>query len=463
MRRLDGTSLRGAFLASGTSTRSERSGRLRDKRKASRPKPLSVATGPSDRYTAHMDRSMRVRDAYRVFMWVLAVRLAFSGAGLLFYVIVLKPLSYFTLYFVFPTALLTVLGLIPWFRRSISDHYLAVLLSADVLILSAHFLPSNLLRMALGAEEAGRLMGAYMFEPFVLLLIPVVLMAWAFGRRGALWGGTLASAARFTGMGWLFKVFGLQSVSLAGFMGQTLFLYAIPLIVAELAQRERQQLDDLGEAHERLSRHAATVEQLAISRERNRMARDLHDTLAHTLAGLAVHLEALRTTLTFDPGSAQQSADDAVKMARMGLEESRQAIQALREDPVTTLGLIGALTAALGAFQERTGIETHLTLGGTEPELTEFEARTLVRIFEEALSNVERHASSENVWVRLSDGIDRLELTIRDDGVGFDVRNVEPGHYGLTGMRERAHLMHADLRIISQAPRGTEVWCVLER
>jgi signal transduction histidine kinase len=240
-------------------------------------------------------------------------------------------------------------------------------------------------------------------------------------------------------------------------------LYLVPLIISVLAERERQQHTELEVAHQRLRRHTATVEQLATSRERNRLARDLHDTLAHSLSGLTVQLEALRTLMAHDPEAAQEAVDEISALAKKGLEESRQAIQALRSDRVETVGLSGALRDELLAFQARTGVQTDLTVAGEEPDLGADEAQALSRIAEEALSNVERHASAQQVAMRLAFGSDRIDLVVSDDGIGFDATSVDPNRYGLTGMKERAALIGATLEVNSHPGGGTQVWCSLKK
>jgi signal transduction histidine kinase len=202
---------------------------------------------------------------------------------------------------------------------------------------------------------------------------------------------------------------------------------------------------------------------LAISRERNRLARDLHDTLAHSLSALTVQLEALRTLLANDPSAAQVAVDDLLIIARRGLEESRQAIQALRTDRVETLGLSAALRDMLKAFQERTGVQTDLSTAGEEAVLTTEEARQLFLIAEEALTNIERHAAAQHVSLRLACGADRVDLVLHDDGIGFDSASVPPDRYGLTGMGERAAMLDAELKVNSHPGSGTEVRCILER
>jgi signal transduction histidine kinase len=202
---------------------------------------------------------------------------------------------------------------------------------------------------------------------------------------------------------------------------------------------------------------------LAISRERNRMARDLHDTLAHSLSALIVQLEALRALLANDPVRAEEMVDDLSVLARRGLEESRQAIQALRRDPVEVLGLEGALRDMLQSLQIRSGIQATLSVAGEAQDLTAEENRTLYLVAEEALTNVERHASAGNVIARLGFGLDRVDLVIEDDGTGFDPHTVGVDRYGLTGMVERANMIGATLEVDSQPGKGTRVWCLLPR
>jgi signal transduction histidine kinase len=300
-------------------------------------------------------------------------------------------------------------------------------------------------------------------EPFFFLLIPLILLAWGYGRRGAVWGSTWATILHLGTGCWALQQDILARPFFAGAMMRVALLYLVPFLVSVLAQRERKQHAELEAAHQRLRRHAATVEQLAVSRERNRLARELHDTLAHSLAALSVQLEALRTLLTHDPAAAQDALNGVTTLARNGLEESRQAIQALRTDPLKTLGLVGALRSTLRAFQARTGVQADLSVAGKELDLTDEEAQALFRIADEALINVERHAAAQQVTVRLAFGSDRIDLVIRDDGVGFDPAAVDPDRYGLTGIQERAAMIGATLKVRSRPGGGTRIWCSLER
>ena len=410
------------------------------------------------------------RDALRIFRLVLIVQLVLMALSFWVLFGILGSVRMGPLMRALPTLVLALLFLPPWLEGVLGRYHLAVGLGLDVLFSSMEATSlfgerslSMLASLGLPPEIIQYLGVLPPIEPFFFLLIPLVLLAWGYGRRGALLGSTWA-AGLYLGIGVLIAV---PAMGLAAFLFQAfshiVLLYLVPLIVSILAERERKQLAQLELAHQRLRRHAATVEQLAISRERNRMARDLHDTLAHSLSALIVQLEALRAQLTHDPAGAEEMVDELSVLARRGLEESRQAIQALRRDPVEVLGLEGALRDMLQALQIRSGIQATLSVAGEAHDLTDEENRTLYLIAEEALVNVERHATAASVTARLGFGLDRIDLVIEDDGTGFDPSSVGMDRYGLTGMAERANMIGATLEVTSQPGKGSRIWCQLPR
>ena len=417
-----------------------------------------------------MDQSLARREALRIFRLVLIVQLAFLALSFLALPRLGADARVGVVMRAIPTLILALLFLPPWLEKFLGRSFLAVGLGLSVLFSSletaylfADWSVSTLAHLALPLELIEPLAAAPPVEPFFFLLIPLVLLAWGYGRKGALLGSTWAAVLHVAISLWLLPEGGLSSFSFAQTLMRISLLYLVPLIVSVLAERERQQHARLEKAHQRLRRHAAAMEQLAVSRERNRMARDLHDTLAHSLSALTVQLEALRTLMTNDPDAARTAVDDIAELARRGLEESRKAIEALRTGPVETLGLTGALHEEIQALQTRTGVQASLSTAGEESLLTPEEAHALYRIAEEALSNVERHANAQQVDLRLDCGADRIDLVIRDDGTGFDLATVDLERYGLTGMRERAAMIGASVEVNSRPGGGTEVWCVLER
>ena len=416
-----------------------------------------------------MDQSLARREALRIFRLVLIVQLVFLAMSFLALPRLGADARVGVLLRAIPTLILALLFLPPWLEAFLGRSFLAVGLSLSVLFSSletAHFFSdwsAKLSGFALPHDLLGPLAKAPVVEPFFFLLIPLVLLAWGYGRQGALLGSTWAAVLHVIIDLWMLPEGGLSRLFVAQMVMRILLIYLVPLIVSVLAERERQQHTRLEKAHKRMRRHAAAMEQLAVSRERNRMARELHDTLAHSLSALTVQLEALRILMTNDPGAARAAVDDIAELAKSGLEESRKAIQALRTGPVETMGLTGALRAAIESLQERTGAQASLSIAGEESHLTSEEAQVLYRIADEALSNVERHASAQRVEVRLDCGADRIDLVIRDDGAGFDPASVELERYGLTGIRERAAIIGASVEVNSRPGGGTEVWCVLKR
>jgi signal transduction histidine kinase len=417
-----------------------------------------------------MDQSLARREALRIFRLVLIVQLGFLAMSFLALPRLGMAARVGVVLRGIPTLIIALLFLPPWLERFLGRSFLAVGLGLSVLFSSletayifAGWSASQLAHLALPQELIEPLAAAPPVEPFFFLLIPLVLLAWGYGRKGALLGSTWAAVLHVGISLSMPPEGGLSRLSLSQMLMRILLLYLVPLIVSILAERERQQHARLEKAHQRLRRHAAAMEQLAVSRERNRMARDLHDTLAHSLSALTVQLEALCTLMDHDPAAARAAVDEVADLARRGLEESRRAIQALRSDPVETLGLAGALRETIQGLQTRAGVEATLNTAGEESLVTPEEAQALYRIAEEALSNVERHADARRVDVRLDFGADRIDLVIRDDGTGFDPAEVELERYGLTGMRERAAMIGASVEVQTRPGGGTEVWCLLKR
>jgi len=410
----------------------------------------AFATSESDDYTTTMKESLPIRETRRMFLIVLFARAIIFAMG--FYMVAFRfgpfidgPLIDIGIALprLVPTLLMAILVLLPSTDSRRRKRYLAGALSLDIVVMSIQMVPTLFLRRVLGFSQPAEILEATRVDPFLFLLISLVLLAWAYGRRGAVWGSSLALLFHLISSLVSLWLGFIEPEALPRNVLQIALLGVVPFLVSTLAQRERQQMTELEAAHARLQRHTTTVEQLAISRERNRLARSLHDTLAHSLAALTVHLEALRTLQTHDPAAVQEAINEAISVARQGLEESRQAIQALRIDPLATLGLVGALRGALQALKARTGLETALSVAGQESD--------------------QRHAEAQSVSVRLAFGKDRTELTIRDDGKGFDPASVNAAHYGLTGMQERAAMIGATLEASSHPGSGTVIWCSLER
>jgi signal transduction histidine kinase len=235
-------------------------------------------------------------------------------------------------------------------------------------------------------------------------------------------------------------------------------------------QRERSELLALSsDLERRVAVRTREVERLAeesryaaVVRERLKIARDLHDTLAHSMMAMLSEIRVLRRLQAHDPGQLKNELARAEVVAHEGLIEARTAITQMRVNAVRDTGLGAALAKAFERFIDRTG------LGGefhADPEAARFgdeRAETIFRMAEEALRNIESHAMARQVDVALvAVGATHLELKIEDDGVGFDPQATHPGHYGLVGLREQARLIGAELRIDSKRDEGTTLWLSL--
>ncbi len=208
-------------------------------------------------------------------------------------------------------------------------------------------------------------------------------------------------------------------------------------------------------ANRRLAQRAATIEQLAESRERNRLARELHDTLAHSLTGVSVQLQALATLMQHDPEAAEAQLKETQATVRSGIKESRRAIEALRASPLEDLGLSEALRQLCRKSAERSGLEFDCKIDDV-PALDPLTEQAIYRVAEAALTNVVQHAAATEVCVRLK-AEPALRFEIQDNGVGFDPGAIPDDRYGLTGMAERAELVGAQLTVESESERGTKV------
>jgi signal transduction histidine kinase len=185
--------------------------------------------------------------------------------------------------------------------------------------------------------------------------------------------------------------------------------------------------------------------------ERQRLARDMHDVLAHSLSGLLLQLEGARLLALASPSDERLAGtiDRAHELARNGLDEARRAIGMLRDDDLPGPDRLAALTSA---FQADTGVPARFGSSGTPRELASAVRLALYRVTQEALTNVRKHARPERVEVRLDYLPDEVRLTVEDHGLPADPPGDSQGGYGLTGMRERAELLGGAL---DAAPTGT--------
>lgn len=291
---------------------------------------------------------------------------------------------------------------------------------------------------------------------YIWIIIALVLVSTLYSVKVilAFIGGTslLALLLAF----WQQQAFGIDlAPTVAGVAGWlTVFLFA-GYYVHQLTKSIRQQQVELAKQNAQLADYASTVEQLSVTRERNRLARELHDTLAHTLSAVEMQLKALDVLIQRNPEAAQQHLAETRSLTREGLQEARRALHDLRVKPVEELGLLLALERLAQQAARRTEATPLVTLPQQLSGVPAHVEQQLYRIAEEAVNNVARHANASRFWLELRAAGSQLRLLIRDDGVGFDPELVPDGRFGLNGIRERAALIGATLTINSTLGEGS--------
>jgi two-component system NarL family sensor kinase len=212
--------------------------------------------------------------------------------------------------------------------------------------------------------------------------------------------------------------------------------------------------DQLGIAVER-ARLAETATQMARLREREELARDLHDTFAQDLTAITLQLETALQSLGEKERVAKQ-VTSALDVARASVQRARRSVEALRSSPETGSPLDAALAELARTFTSQSGVPVHLHVdaAGAHPDVE----RIAYRIAQEALTNVRRHAKAKNVWMEAARRRGNVVLVVRDDGVGLG--KTAPG-LGIEGMYERARSIGGKVTVRRHAGGGTEVRAAL--
>lgn len=296
-------------------------------------------------------------------------------------------------------------------------------------------------------------------QSVLVLLVPLIVVGWAYSRTVL----TLYVAAIFVCdllmSALLFRTYlTLFLLAFALIIFRTLLHAVVGIMINQIVSIQLEQQRRLVAANAQLREYAAMREQLATSRERNRIARELHDTLAHTLSAATVQLEAVSIIWEQQPQKAQQMVTKSAAMMRDGLAETRRALQALRAGSLEDESLVDAIQRLAASLMTRYPV----TIGvRADAPLALDHAATehgLYRIVQEAMFNAARHGGAKVVTVTLNSAARGLVITVVDDGGGFDVQAASAkGHFGLRGMQERAQHIGATLDIRSRDGAGTTV------
>ena len=221
------------------------------------------------------------------------------------------------------------------------------------------------------------------------------------------------------------------------------------------AEAARSELQD---AHEQLQEYAVQAEELAVAQERNRLARDLHDSVSQSIFSMTLTAESARILLERDPARAAPQLDRLQELAQGALGEMRSLIYQLRPTDAAKSGLVPAIRNHLSTLKSRDGLMVELHVEG-EGRLPRDQEEGLLRIVQEALNNVSKHARTNRAVVTLRTVGGRASLLIEDHGKGFDPSFVgaSEGHLGLASMRERAEIQGGTFGVESQPGEGTRI------
>ncbi len=234
----------------------------------------------------------------------------------------------------------------------------------------------------------------------------------------------------------------------------SLLLSLVALWVFQLRRQVSLQTKIIREKAER----EATLE------ERTRIARELHDTLEQALAGISLQLRALTDSWREMPAKPAQILKTTRQMVRHGQDEARRTVRNLRTLALETGGLPAALAALAREVEAGLAVQIEFKVDGTPVPLASQVENHLLRVGQEATTNVLKHARAKTVQIHLRFEPQAVRLVVQDDGSGFDVAHTAPssaGHFGLLGMRERAEKMNGILTITSVPDRGTTVEVVV--
>jgi two-component system, NarL family, sensor kinase len=197
--------------------------------------------------------------------------------------------------------------------------------------------------------------------------------------------------------------------------------------------------------------------QFGATEERNRLAREIHDTLAQGLTAISLQLEAADALLDRDAHRTREAILKALDLTRANLEEARRSVMDLRAAPLDGKSLREALAALVGQMSRDHKHKVEFEVIGPADKLPIRVESCLYRVAQEALNNATRHAKARHISLQLIAATDQLQLIIEDDGQGFDPAHIPPGHYGLVGLNERVKLMGGKLHIKSAPDSGTRI------
>lgn len=247
------------------------------------------------------------------------------------------------------------------------------------------------------------------------------------------------------------------------------FIHIIAFIIAANEKRQEQTrrlFAELKVSHEKLQLYAAQVGELAVAEERNRLARDIHDSLGHHLTAVNIQLEKALTFRNRNPAEADEAVQNAKIAAHEALLDVRNSVRTLREKDAA-FSLSNSLHELVQGIDDQ-ALDVALQVEGQEAGFAYPVLTTLFRVAQEGLTNVQKHAQANQVRLKVSLEANHAQLLLEDNGVGLDFTQLEtklasPHSYGLQGIRERLELVQGQMDLSHVSPHGTRMMVIVPK
>ncbi len=361
-------------------------------------------------------------------------------------------------------SLILVALFIPTIQKRISHKSILVILFAQTFItIGSRFLFS----LASNRIFPSPAIGLSRWDTLIFLILPLIYIAWQYPFTYVIAFCGVVTITEIiptilltrSEWNWFFIAINISSI-----IGRGLILVLIGWIESRLVELQKNQQRQLEISNRKLRKYALTAERLAQSHERNRIARELHDTLAHTLSSVSVQLEAVKALFEVNPGESQKLLSKSIENTRNGLKETRRTLKDLRSSQLESLGLVGAVNYVIQSAKQRTGMHIEAILGKDLDSLDDETSHSIYRIVQEAVENIIRHSNASHASLSLLNHKNEIHLSISDDGSGFSRKIIkDKDSYGIRGMRERVEALGGTFTMDSQPQKGTRIEVILEK
>jgi signal transduction histidine kinase len=233
-------------------------------------------------------------------------------------------------------------------------------------------------------------------------------------------------------------------------------IYTLAVVIRQRVERDAL-IAELERAHRDLRLASARKIELAALRERNRLAREMHDSLGHALVLIVMKIEAAQRLQAVDPARAAAEWEATKALVRSTMSDLRSSLAGLRLPVLEEQTLSSALSDLAGSLQESARVKVETCIGDEVDALDRSMQEAMYRVAQEALANVARHARAEHAWLRVTLDGDMVHLLVADDGVGLGASRTTGEHFGVVGMRERIEALGGSFSIGPRSGGGVEL------